>query len=73
MSIFSGLFGSSKPQVTQPPPVPKIGDANAEAAAREERYRARSKYGVEDTNLTSGGTGGLGKQGQGQRSRAMLG
>lgn len=51
MSILSGLFGSKK-MPTPTPPLPRIGDAASEAAARESASRARKRFGSDDTILT---------------------
>lgn len=53
---MSGLFGSPRTPTPVPPP-PDIGDAAEEAAAREEKYRMKRKFGVSDTMLTSGSLG----------------
>lgn len=58
MSFLSGLFGGGTKRPTATPPPPRIGDIAGEAAAREQRYRSKRKFGVDDTILT--GTAPLG-------------
>ena len=69
---MSGLFKVKKPNSQVPPPPPRIGDAAAEGAAVEQRYRIKRTYDTTDTMLT--GLGGPGaRSAPRQPSRTMLG
>lgn len=71
MSFLSGLFGGNKRMPVAPPPPPRVGDIAGEAAAREQRYRSKKKYGVDDTMLGSGAAGT--SSGVANPGRTMLG
>lgn len=72
MSFLSNLFGGAKTPAP-PPPVPTIGGAASESAARALSSRQRASIGPDQTILSGLGNPGSGTSGASVQRKTLLG